>query len=68
MVFRRKNIDLIYFARSLYVFQQFETMRSFGDSIHTDKINIGEAEIDQSNLLKHRQKSEAKKRLKKRYF
>ena len=34
-----------------YNFQQYETIRSFGDSIYTDKINIDEAEIDQSNLL-----------------
>ena len=34
-------------------FQQFETMRSFCDSIYTDKINIDEAERDQSNLLEN---------------
>ena len=26
-------------------FQQFETIKSFGDKIYTDKINIDEAEI-----------------------
>ena len=35
----------------LYEFQQFETRRSFGDSICTGKINIDEAEMDQTNLL-----------------
>ena len=33
-------------------FQQYETIRSFGESIYTSKINIDEAEMDQSNLLK----------------
>ena len=35
----------------LYDFQQFETIRFFGDSIYTGKINIDEPEIDQTNLL-----------------
>ena len=35
----------------LYNFQQFETIRFFGDSIYTGKINIDEPEIDQTNLL-----------------
>ena len=34
-------------------FQQFETIRSFGDSIYTGKINIDEPEMDQSNLLEN---------------
>ena len=34
-------------------FQQFETMRSFCDSIYTGKINIDEAERDQNNLLEN---------------
>ena len=33
-----------------YVFQQYETMTSFGESIYTIKINIKEAEMDQTNL------------------
>ena len=37
----------------LYDFQQFETIRSFGDSTYTDKINIDEAEMDQDNLLQN---------------
>ena len=32
-------------------------MRSFGDSIYTGKINIDEAEMDQSNLLEYMVKS-----------
>ena len=35
-----------------YDFQQYETIRSFGESIYTSKINIDEAEMDQSDLLK----------------
>ena len=35
----------------LYDFQQFETIRFFGDSIYTGKINIDEPEIDLTNLL-----------------
>ena len=34
-------------------FQQFETIRSFGDNIYTGKTNIHEAQMDQSNLLKN---------------
>ena len=37
----------------LYDFQQFETIRSFGDSIYIGKTNIDETEIDQSNLLEN---------------
>ena len=36
-----------------YDFHQCETIRYFGESIYTGKITIGEAEIDQSNLLKN---------------
>ena len=36
-----------------YDFLQYETIRSFGESTYTDKINIDKAEIDQSNLLKY---------------
>ena len=32
-------------------FQQYEIMGSFGDNMYTAKINIVEAEIDESNLL-----------------
>ena len=34
-------------------FQQFETRRSFGDSIYTGKTNIDEAERNQRNLLEN---------------
>ena len=34
-------------------FKQFEAIRSFGDSIYTGKINVDEAEMDQSNLLEY---------------
>ena len=37
----------------IYDFQQYEKVRSFGDNIYTDKINIDEVEIDQMNLLKN---------------
>ena len=35
-----------------YDFQKYGTIRSFGESIYTDKISIDEGEINQSNLLK----------------
>ena len=35
-----------------YDFQQYETIRSFGERIYTGKINIDKAEMDQRNLLK----------------
>ena len=37
----------------IYDFQQFETIRSFGDNIYTGKINADKAEVDQSNLLEN---------------
>ena len=37
--------------KSIYDFQQFETIRSFCDNIGTDKITINETERNQSNLL-----------------
>ena len=48
-----KREDLKYKAKNCtYDFQQYETIRSFGESIYTGKINIDEAEMDQNNLLK----------------
>ena len=48
-----KRKDLIYKVNKYkYDFQQYETIRYFGESIYTGKINIDEAEMDQSNLLK----------------
>ena len=45
---------LIYKANKYkYDFQQYETIKSFGESIYTGKINIDEAEIDQINLLEN---------------
>ena len=34
-------------------FEQFDKIRSFGDNIYTGKINIDEAEMDQTNLLEN---------------
>ena len=46
--------DLIYKASKYqYDFQQFETKRSFRDSICTGKINIDEAEKEWNNLLEN---------------
>ena len=39
--------------KNTYDFQQFETIRSFGDSIYTGKISINEADLDQTNLLEN---------------
>ena len=36
----------------MYNFRQYETIRSFGDKIYTSNINIDEAEMDESSLLK----------------
>ena len=35
----------------IFDFQQFETVRSFGDNIYTGKSSIDEAQMDQSNFL-----------------
>ena len=49
-----KRKDFKYKAnKCLSDFQQFETMRSFGDSIYTFKINIDKAEMNQSSLLEN---------------
>ena len=34
----------------VYDFQQYETIRSFGDNIYRGKSNIDETEMDHSNL------------------
>ena len=48
-----KRKDLKYeIKRYAYHFQQFETMRFFGENIYTLKARIFEAEKDQSNLPK----------------
>ena len=38
--------------KDIYGSQQYKTIRSFGDNIYTGKLNIDEAEMGQSNLLK----------------
>ena len=51
---KNKRRDLIYKTNKYkYDFQQYETIRSFSDSIFAGKINIDEAEMNQSNLLKN---------------
>ena len=46
-----KGKELICRAKKYkYGFQQCELIKSFGDSIYTGKINIDEAEMDQSKL------------------
>ena len=46
-----KGKELICKAKKYeYGFQQCELIKSFGDSIYTGKINIDEAEMDQSKL------------------
>ena len=50
--------------KCLYDFQQFGTIRSFGYIISTAKINIYEAEIDESNLLEYMVKSDNKSKQK----
>ena len=46
--------DLKYKTKNYtYDFQQYQTIRSFGESIYIGKINIDEAEMDQSSLLKN---------------
>ena len=48
--FRRE--DLVHKRnKSKYDFQQYETTRSFGDSIYNGKSSIDEANLDQSSLL-----------------
>ena len=47
----------------MYVyFQQYKMVRGFGGSIFTGKINIDEAEMDQSNLIENMVKFNNKSR------
>ena len=49
-----KQKDLVNKANKYkYDFQQYETLKSFFESIYTGKTSIDEAEMDQSNLLKY---------------
>ena len=51
---RIKRRDLKYETnRYEFDFQQFETLKSFGDSIYNGKISIDEADIEQTNLLEN---------------
>ena len=48
-----KRKDLKYETKNyMYNFRQYETIRSFGDKIYTSNINIDDAEMDESSLLK----------------
>ena len=51
-------------SKYIFDFQQFQTIRSFGDSIYNDKINIREAKMKQVillvNILDFRNKSRPK--------
>ena len=49
----KKNLSVYRANKYKYDFQQYKTIRSFGESIYTGKTNIDEAEMDQSNLLKN---------------
>ena len=46
----------------MYDFQQYKMIRGFGESIFTGKINIDEAEMDQSNLIENMVKFNNKSR------
>ena len=48
----------------MYGFQQIETIRPFGDSIYTGKINIDKAMMDQTNVLENMVKFDNKSILK----
>ena len=59
----------------MYNFRQYETIRSFGDKIYTSNINIDDAEMDESSLLKISQnliinldQEQQKVKIKKRYL
>ena len=72
-----KRRDFIYKTNKYkYDFQQYETIRSFGDSVYAGNYNIDEAEVDQTNLLedmvefneKSRPTKKEDKEKKKKYF
>ena len=51
---KNKRKDILYKANKYKCdFQQYETIRSFSESIYSGKITIDEAEEDQSNLLEN---------------
>ena len=48
-----KYIYIYKINKYTYDFQQYENIRLFGDSIYTGKINIDEADMDDSYLLEN---------------
>ena len=50
-----KHITSCFWLFNLYIyiydFQQFETIRFFGDNIYTGKISANETQMDHANLL-----------------
>ena len=46
-----EQIGILYTYIYIYDFQNFEAIRSFGDSIYAGKVNLDEEEIDQTNLF-----------------
>ena len=64
-----KREDLKYQTKKdTYDFQQYETVRSFGESIYTRKASIVEVEEDQTNLLENLVEFGNKSRLKQRGY
>ena len=66
---RKKLKEKIYSMKQkkyIHDFKRYETIRSCGNNIYTDKISIAEPEIDQSNLLKSLVKFNNRSRPKKR--
>ena len=59
-----KGKDLKYETKNyIYDFQQYDTIRTFGDNIYTAKINIDGSEMDQTNLSKNWEEFSVKSRL-----
>ena len=49
---KEENFRRVYKANKYkYDFQEYETIKSFGDSICNGKVTIDEAEIDRSSML-----------------
>ena len=61
--FKRKDLKYEE-GKNKYDFQQHETIRSFGESIYSSKVNIHEAEINQTNLSENMVKFNNKSRSK----
>ena len=59
-----KGKDFKYETKNyIYDFQQYDTIRTFGDNIYTAKINIDGPEMDQTNLSKNWEEFSVKSRL-----